>query len=598
MAWNLACPDWEQRLREGRPLVPKLPLWDDQAERAVAVLKKLRLYDVPGTPTMAEAGGEWFFDVVRALFGSVHPETRQRMIRELLLLVPKKNNKTTGSALLMLTALLLNVRPRAKFLLLGPTQDAAELAFAAAKGAIDLDDVLTAKLHAREHLKRIEHRRTGAALEIMSFDPAVLTGQKPAGMLIDELHECAKMNKAASALRQLRGGMVAYPESFLVMITTQSEEPPRGVFREELIQARQIRDGAKRGDLLPVLYEFPEAMQRDESVWMDPTNWHMVNPNWGRSIDAARLRELYAKEVDKGPAGVRAWASQHLNVEVGVALHTDRWAGAVYWERRTDPTLDLQEILRRSDVVTVGIDGGGQDDLLALAVLGRERDTRRWLLWVRAWAHVDLLELRKAEASRLLGFVDDGDLVLVEDLVAANAELAAVVQEVDASGLLSQVALDVYGPTDAQDALADVGIEGEEKVVGVRTGWMLNGATKTMETRLASGTLVHASQPLMSWCVGNAKVVVAGNAITITKQAAGLAKIDPLIAAFCASALMVRNPQPAGRSIYADASAWAEADAAPEEAPDPAILADPRHPEWDKHRRLYEAQLELTEHDD
>jgi hypothetical protein len=32
--WNFACADWEQRLREGRSLVPDLPLFQDKADRA------------------------------------------------------------------------------------------------------------------------------------------------------------------------------------------------------------------------------------------------------------------------------------------------------------------------------------------------------------------------------------------------------------------------------------------------------------------------------------------------------------------------------------------------------------------------------------
>ena len=74
-------------------------------------------------------------------------------------------------------------------------------------------------------------------------------------------------------------------------------------------------------------------------------------------------------------------------------------------------------------------------------------------------------------------------------------------------------------------------------------GWKMTGAIKTAERKLAEGVMVHAGQTLMAWCCGNAKIEPRGNAVIITKQLAGSAKIDPLMAMFNAVTLMSMNPE-------------------------------------------------------
>ena len=554
MSLDLSCPDWPQRLRAGRPPFRDLTQVSPEGDRAVAVFNKLRLADVPGTPTLAEAGGDWFRDIVRALFGSLDPVTRQRAIRELFLLVSKKNSKTTNGALLMLTALLLNQRPNATLIMTAPVQDVAQLAFDAAAGAIALDDVLSKKMHVREHLKTIVHRETKAELQIMTFDPATLTGQKPVAALIDELHVVSKMSKAASALRQLRGGMLPYPEAFMAFITTQSEEAPAGVFLDELTKAREIRDGKREGAMLPVLYEFPREMQQDREQWNDPAAWSMVTPNAGRSIQISRLVEEAETARATSDAEFRAWASQHLNIEIGLALMSNRWAGADFWEAAGDRLLTLDLLLDRCDVVVAGIDGGGLDDLLGLSLLGRDRTTGHWLHWGHGWAHRIVLERRKDIAPALLGFEKDGDLTIVDRPGQDVEEVADILVRVRDAGLLPEakgIGVDAAGIGDIVDALLteERGFTMDD-IIGISQGWRLNGAIKTVERKLAGGELIHGASRFIAWCVSNCKVEPKGNAISITKQASGSAKIDPIMALFDAASLMALAPAPQGQSFW------------------------------------------------
>jgi phage terminase large subunit-like protein len=205
-------------------------------------------------------------------------------------------------------------------------------------------------------------------------------------------------------------------------------------------------------------------------------------------------------------------------------------------------------VLRRADVVTVGIDGGGLDDLLGLSVIGRDAITRDWLLWSRAWAHPTVLERRKSEAARMQDFARDGDLRIVARLGDDVEEVADLVADIDRAGLLHAVGLDPVGIGGIVDALAERHITGD-RVVGIPQGWRISGAIKTLERKLGDTTVWHPGQAMMAWCVGNARLEPRGNAITITEQAAGKAKIDPLVAAFNAAELMSRNPE--ARSVPA-----------------------------------------------
>jgi len=538
--WSTACPDWGHRLLAGETIIPP-PIFPEEAERALEVFKQLKIVDAPGSPTFGEACASWVFDLVASIFGAYDPETGRRLITEWFILIPKKNSKSTIAAGIMMTALILNWRQSAEFSILAPTVEVANNAFAPARDMTQRDDDLDALMHVQTHIKSITHRESGATLKVVAADSNTVGGKKSVGTLVDELWLFGKRHDAENMLREAIGGLASRPEGFVIYLTTQSDEPPAGVFRQKLQYARDVRDGViedKR--FVPVIFEHPaEMVARKEHLQVE--NLGLVNPNLGYSVDEEFLQREYAKAKLSGEESFRGFLAKHANVEIGLALRSDRWAGADFWETCSRRGITLESIIERCEVVTVGIDGGGLDDLLGLAVVGRDRDTREWLGWCRAWAHPSVLERRKDIAANLHDYAREGDLVLVDKIGDDVEEVADIVHALDRVGLLHQVGVDPAGIGAILEAIVERGVE-QDKVVGVSQGWRLGGAIKTTERKLAEGGLLVAAQPMMAWCCGNARVEPRGNSILITKQASGSAKIDPLMALFCAVSLMATNP--------------------------------------------------------
>ena len=543
--WQTSCPDWADRLRRGGSIIPP-PIFPAQAQQALDVFKQLKIVDAPGSPTFGESCADWVFDLVASIFGAYDVDSGKRLITEWFILIPKKNSKSTISAGIMLTALILNWRQSGEFTVIAPTIEVAGNAFSPARDMATRDEELADLLHVQSHVRTIQHRESNATLKVVAADSNTVSGKKSIGTLIEELWLFGKQSQAEAMFREAIGGLASRPEGFVIYVTTQSDDPPAGIFKQKLQYARDVRDGKiiDKG-FVPIIFEHPDDMVASgEHLKLE--NLAMVNPNMGVSVSHEFLEREYKKAEAEGGDSFRGFLAKHGNVEIGMNLRSDRWAGADFWEQQgTEKGLTLEQLLERSEVVDIGIDGGGLDDLLGLAVVGRDKDTREWLLWTHAWAHPSVLERRKSEASRFKDFEKDGDLTLVKIIGDDVNEVAAICAQCEDAGILDKIGADPAGLGGILEALVEAELP-EEKIIGISQGWKMTGAIKTTERKLAEGALIHGGQPMMNWCVGNAKVEPRGNAVIITKQAAGTAKIDPLMATFNAITLMSLNPESTG----------------------------------------------------
>lgn len=553
--WSTACPDWEQRIVAGQSLIPFGPLFPQEARAAMRVFNDLIVADVFGQPRIEDISRDWLLGFVECVFGAYDVDAGRRLISEFFMLIAKKNSKSTTAAGIMLTALVRNWRESAEFLIVAPTIEIANNSFYPARDMVRLDSELSALLHVQEHFRTITHRITQASLKVIAADNETVSGKKASGILIDELWLFGKRANSDSMLREATGGLAARPEGFVIYLSTQSDEPPAGVFKSKLQYARDVRDGVVVDPkFLPVLYEFPNAylmkpQDGSDPKYLDKKNFYITNPNLGGSVD----REYLERELDKARApsadqkDLRGFLSKNLNIEIGLNLRSDRWTGADFWEQCASATpVTFERLIKESEVVTFGIDGGGLDDLLGAAALGRKPDGKM-LLWNHAWIHPIALERRASEESKFLGYQKDGDLTIVEHIGQDVKEVAQYVGRLEKAGVLDNIGIDQAAIGAIIDEIHNLKpkLQDEDKrIIGIAQGWRLVGAIKTTERALAGGLIEHQGSAMMAYCVGNARVEPRGNAILITKQISGAGKIDPLMATFNAMQLMAENPKP------------------------------------------------------
>lgn len=145
-------------------------------------------------------------------------------------------------------------------------------------------------------------------------------------------------------------------------------------------------------------------------------------------------------------------------------LRSDRWVGADYWEAAGKlKRVTIDYLIRNCEVVVGGVDGGGLDDLLGAAMIGREKFlsrivipehyneeggvvperiimAKRWVCWMHAWLHDSVLRRRKDIESKLRDLMKS-NATLVEYAGRDAEQMAAQFKRVDEAGILFQIGL-------------------------------------------------------------------------------------------------------------------------------------------------------------
>lgn len=294
--------------------------------------------------------------------------------------------------------------------------------------------------------KQISFSHNGGSIRCIGSDKP-FSGLNPHMILMDEKHEWREHHRKFYDTMMTGSGNRVQP---LIGDFTTAGDDTSQLWQEDYDYAT----GVARGDFQDETY-FSYIFELDEED--DPLNedlWIKANPNLGVSISMQYLREE-AAQAKTSPVALNRFTRFHCNRKVS---SFDRFIMPDDWDGNSDEPSDWS----KADVVTVGIDLGGRDDLASYGIVARfplDEDEEGNTIWrYEAFSRSFIAEdtHRKLTQQPWAGWVATKQLNVVKYTTAALRD--ALLKDADKFGIRA-IAYDPYNAAQLGDELEQAGIE-------------------------------------------------------------------------------------------------------------------------------------------
>lgn len=528
-------PDWI----DAPELIPD-PLM--AGEKAVRFLRKLRhpKSSLPGRPFQLDP---WQEAVIRRIYGP-RDDMGRRIVRRVVLVVPRGNRKTSLAAALTLLHLIGPERQPGQTIVSAASahEQALEL-FGEAAMIINNDPRLRRNLQVREYVSRISYTgpqpdAMGSRYIAVAADGNALHGKTPNLVLMDELHAWAG-NKGRLQYEALDSALVKVPGTLSVILTTsgrgQENLAWKAVEYAIRVQRGQIDDPAT----LPVIF-----MAEPEDDWQDEGLWRAVNPGMEYGYpDLGAFRDK-AKKAEHSPFERDSFLQFNLNrwldnsTSPFVEMH-------VYDEGRWE--VDLEDLEMSQAPCWIGVDLSKNDDLTAVVACWPTDDGYQVFPWF--FCPEDTLRARgERHGVDYVSWAEDGYIRPTPGNTVDLRAVEAHIRELCATYNVQEVAFD---PAFGRVMLADLAEDGLP-AVEMRQGWVTMGpAVKELERVILSGQFRHGGNPVLRWNFENVQVETDKAGVRMFHKGRSGNKIDGAVA--CAMAV---GRAAAGGERFTTSASW------------------------------------------
>jgi phage terminase large subunit-like protein len=450
----------------------------------------------------------WQKRFIRDVYEPTDKKTKRRLPRRAILSIGRKNGK---SALIACLALVHLIGPEAvrhgEIYSAANDRDQAGIIFKVAQQIVEADPELLARIDLIPSKKTMVGRKTGSVYRAISAEAGTKLGYNPSFVIYDELSQA----KSRTLYDVLDTAMGARAEPLFITISTQSNDP-------EHILSKLIDDGLHANDprIVCHLYAVPE----DCPNVFDPDVWVLGNPALG---DFLNLEDLQA-DSDKAqrlPAEEPRFRNLRLNQRVAP---TASLISRVEWEACAG-TVEFEE----DEEVYLALDMSGSIDLTALVMGSCGERTK---VKPTFWKPRDLLKEHSdrdfgTNSARYQQWHEQGHLQVSPGRAIDPAVIARHVAELHDRYRIRGLAYDRWRIADLLREFDRIGLQCyEDKGDGsTRRGSGLRcvpwgqgfrdmaPAIDALELEVTQRTLVHPSNPVLTWNMANAVATMdpAGN---------------------------------------------------------------------------------------
>ena len=521
-------PDW---LFDDTPIDDPL----GYGERAVRFLRALRHPKAPGRAFHLDP---WQERIVRRIYGPRRPDGT-RIVREVVLLLPRGNRKTSlAGALSLLHTIGPERRPGGEALFAASDREQAGYGFKEAAGIIREDArlVKATKIYdAHNSVKKIVFRKDSSFLTAISGEGAPAHGRTPAFAFIDELH----VWKNDELWKAIESGMLKTRGALLVIATTAGRGQENIAF-ETIERARQVALGnIDDPTVLPVLFETaPDADWKDESLW------HRVNPGLSLGYqDIEGMRKL----ARKGETSITARETfRQYNLNVWLDASTDPFVDMTIYDKGNRPIPDDIDGLP----AWIAVDMSTTTDLTAVVVCVRKDDD--FIVLPYFFCPGDNLRGRgERDHVHYVGWAERGYINPTPGNVIDYSAVEQCIREQCDRFSVQEIGFDkAY----AQPVMAPLLNDGLPVVV-IDQGWQTQTpALRDLEKAILEERFVHAGHPVLRWNFDNIAVHSWGNSNRAFRKDKSTGRIDGAVASWMA---VSRAAAGEARTVY-DRDDWSD----------------------------------------